>query len=239
MNCREYDNIIHDLAHPEVISGDIRAKAFEHIEECARCKARLSDIRSLEKALGLLAEAASSEPSPAYLEQILRSEFRERQRGKKSSRPFPVWVAMGAAAALLLSLGVMSRLPIFHSEKESPIVAVVPQPAKAGSDVPDKQMLKPADKLPPAPKNHRQIRPRVPSRGSEGEEFVTRFYALPYAGDSGRNLSGEIVRVSLRGSALPAIGFPVTLSGDRAAEQITADLLLGENGLPLAIRFVR
>jgi hypothetical protein len=38
---------------------------------------------------------------------------------------------------------------------------------------------------------------------------------------------------------LPAIGFPVALDGDRAAELITADLLVGENGLPLAIRFVR
>jgi hypothetical protein len=31
----------------------------------------------------------------------------------------------------------------------------------------------------------------------------------------------------------------MALNGDRAAEQITADLLVGENGLPLAIRFVR
>jgi hypothetical protein len=51
--------------------------------------------------------------------------------------------------------------------------------------------------------------------------------------------SGEIVRVKLRGSALPAIGFPVALNGDQAAEQITADLFVAENGLPLAIRFVR
>jgi len=71
------------------------------------------------------------------------------------------------------------------------------------------------------------------------EEFVTAFYALPYAEGSDHVMSGEIVRVQLRGSALPGIGFPMALNGDRTAEQITADLLVGENGLPLAIRFVR
>jgi hypothetical protein len=68
---------------------------------------------------------------------------------------------------------------------------------------------------------------------------VTAFYALPYAESSDRTLSGEIVRVKLRGSALPGIGFPLALNGDMAKEQITADLIVGENGLPLAIRFVR
>jgi hypothetical protein len=73
----------------------------------------------------------------------------------------------------------------------------------------------------------------------DGEELVTAFYALPYAESSEHIMSGEIVRVKLRGSALPGIGFPMALNGDRAAEQFTADLIVGENGLPLAIRFVR
>jgi hypothetical protein len=31
----------------------------------------------------------------------------------------------------------------------------------------------------------------------------------------------------------------MALNGDTTSEQVTADLIVGENGLPLAIRFVR
>jgi len=131
----------------------------------------------------------------------------------------------------------VSRHRLFPPEKKLPFLAT-PQPVQA-ANVPIAQLPEPVANLPQKTRNHRKSKPRIPAQRTDNEEFVTGFYALPYAESSGRVFSGEIVRVRLRGSALPAIGFPVALNGDRATEQITADLFVGDNGLPLAIRFVR
>lgn len=47
---------------------------------------------------------------------------------------------------------------------------------------------------------------------------------------------GEILRVQLPASALQAVGLPV--ADDHRADQIQADVLVGEEGLPRAIRFI-
>ena len=47
---------------------------------------------------------------------------------------------------------------------------------------------------------------------------------------------GEILRVNLPASAMQMVGLPV--QEDRAMERVNADVLVGEEGLPRAIRFV-
>jgi hypothetical protein len=138
------------------------------------------------------------------------------------------------AAALLLSIGVVSRQLIFAPERRPTILATPVQPGNVS-----KAQIEPAATLAQVTRKHGKSRPRVPAQRRDGEEFVTGFYALPYAENSDHIMSGEVVRVKLRGSALPGIGFPMALNGDTTSEQVTADLIVGENGLPLAIRFVR
>jgi hypothetical protein len=48
---------------------------------------------------------------------------------------------------------------------------------------------------------------------------------------------GEVIRVQMPGSALIAFGLPVNI--ERADVPVKADLLVGEDGLARAIRFVR
>jgi hypothetical protein len=237
MECRECDSIIHDFMRSGVATEDARAKAFEHIIDCARCELRFSNVRSLERALRELAETMDSEGMAAQLEPALRGAFQQQNRARQRSRSVAGWVAAGLAASLLLSIGVLSRHWVFGPQRKPPSVTTssVVTPAKVADAQTPKAAAKEAQEI----RSHTKLKPRVPSKRSDSEELMTGFYELSYAGSSDHMISGEIVRVTLRGSVLPGIGFPVALDGDRAAELITADLLVGENGLPLAIRFVR
>jgi hypothetical protein len=237
MECRECDSIIHDFMHAKLGNEDARAKAFEHMMDCARCEIRFSNVRSLERALRALAETMDSERSAARLEPALRIAFQKEKRERQRSRSVAGWVAVGIAASLLLSIGVLSRHWVFGPERKPPTVAT--SAAVQPDDAANARTPKTAAKEALEARNHRKSNSRVPAKRTDSQELMTGFYELSYAESSDHMMSGEIVRVTLRGSVLPGIGFPVALDGDRAAEQITADLLVGENGLPLAIRFVR
>jgi hypothetical protein len=234
MECQECDNLIHDFMDAEVANEEERARAFEHIRRCARCEARFFSVRSLKRALRTLAETTDAEQSAAQLEPVLRTVFQQQKGLGHSSRPVASWLVIGMAAALLLSIGVVSRQLIFAPERRPTILATPVQPGNVS-----KAQIEPAATLAQVTRKHGKSRPCVPAQRRDGEEFVTGFYALPYAENSDHIMSGEVVRVKLRGSALPGIGFPMALNGDTTSEQVTADLIVGENGLPLAIRFVR
>lgn len=237
MECRECHSIIHDFMRAQVADEEQRTKAFDHIIRCARCEARFSNIRSLEKALRALAETMDSERSAAHLEPVLRTVFQQQKRARPRARSFASRVAIGMAASMLLSMGLVSWHWTFGPMRKPPIVVTPGQLPLA--DASNAQIPEPVAAPAPETPRHRKSRPRAVAQSRHTEEFVTAFYPLPYAESSNHTVSGEIVRVKLRGSALPGIGFPMALNGDRASEQITADLIIGENGLPLAIRFVR
>jgi hypothetical protein len=171
------------------------------------------------------------------MEPVLRTVFQQQKRARQRSRSVAIWMAIGVAASLLLNIGVVLWQRTIALEATPPTLAM-PKPVHP-ADVSVAQVPEPAAKLPLKTRSNRKPKPRIPAEHTDSREFLTGFYALPYAESSDRVFSGEIVRVKLRGSALPAIGFPVALNGDQAAEQITADLFVAENGLPLAIRFVR
>ena len=70
------------------------------------------------------------------------------------------------------------------------------------------------------------------------EEIVTDFIALSHGGARlSAGDGGQLVRVELPRSALERFGLPMNV--ERANERIKADVLLGEDGMARAIRFVR
>ncbi len=66
-------------------------------------------------------------------------------------------------------------------------------------------------------------------------EIVSEFY--PLADDAPPFEQGELLRVSLPASAMRSVGIPV--NEDRLGETVQADVLVGQEGLARAIRFVR
>lgn len=237
MECRECDSIIHDFMRVEELNEDDRARAFDHVLHCAQCEARFYNVRALQRVMRTLRETMDSEIQAApQLELVLRNAFQQQKRVKHRSLMAARWQAIGVAASLLFSIGIVSWRHVAVSKPPLSTLAT-PEPIR-----PAEQSLthvrETAAKISKT-RNHGQSKAGKPkAQHKESEEFVTGFYALPYAQSSARVFSGEIVRVKLRASALPAIGFPVALNG-QAGEQVTADLFVAENGLPLAIRFVR
>jgi hypothetical protein len=86
----------------------------------------------------------------------------------------------------------------------------------------------------PAPPVVRKVAKRVPRPAPKPQEIVTDFFPLmDPAPPLGR---GQLLRVELPASAMQMVGLPVR--EDRLADSVEADVLVGEEGLPRAIRFV-
>jgi hypothetical protein len=89
----------------------------------------------------------------------------------------------------------------------------------------------------PAPR-----RPGVPARREQPVDAVTTsaadnsFIALPYAPPLLPTDRGQVMRVRMPRQTLRQLGFP--MNEDRIFERIPADVLLGEDGIPRAIRIV-
>jgi hypothetical protein len=72
---------------------------------------------------------------------------------------------------------------------------------------------------------------------AKDSEYATDFFPLSYGGDQKTIERGEVIRVQMPRSALIRLGLPVNV--ERADTPVKADLLVGEDGLARAIRFVR
>ena len=99
--------------------------------------------------------------------------------------------------------------------------------------VPKPQTMEIAVVTPPVPvlpvaKPVARLKPRPP------QEIVTEFY--PLMEDPPPFEHGELLRVSLPAAAMRSVGVPV--SEDRLGETVQADVLVGQEGLARAIRFV-
>lgn len=68
------------------------------------------------------------------------------------------------------------------------------------------------------------------------QEITTEFLPLTYVAETAQE-SGQVVRVRMPRATLASFGLPV--NAERANELIKADILIGDDGLARAIRFVQ
>jgi hypothetical protein len=125
-------------------------------------------------------------------------------------------IALAAAAALILSLRP-SPQPI---ERPTPIVT------SAATPIPE---LVPAT----TPKPVRRAKRPAPI-AAEPREVVTEFYPLMDAPPPFER--GQLLRVVVPASTMRSVGLPI--SPERWSERVQADVLVGEEGMARAIRFV-
>lgn len=178
------------------------------------------------------------------------------------------FVSAAAAAAAALVLMMMSVLPIIHhtndaQKAEAGHVAQTPQTESAQPQsehevnatvnaTPSLPVASQSTSIPttyvsgmtPKMRRNPRIWPTAVSNLSEPraadaepQEFTTDFIPLNYEAAMMPPERGRVVRVELPRSALAAFGLPVNI--DRANERVKADVVLGEDGLARAIRFVR
>lgn len=196
--------------------------------------------------LAALKELAADTPAhddPA-MEATLRDKFRssvtaerQAQRHVEGRRPtgvsswlVPRWSALAAAAVFVLAAAL-----IWYPAPQKP---PAPSPTKPGKPSPRPRPSAAFDEVavatvPAAPASvaPRPARPR--SSPEESDQWAS-FVALPGMASLPDLESGRVLRVEVPVSALPTYGLDIVPDALPAA--IEADLLVGQDGMPRAIR---
>jgi hypothetical protein len=76
-----------------------------------------------------------------------------------------------------------------------------------------------------------------PAQAASAQEVATEFIPLVHAGPYTQAEEGHLVRVELPRSALASFGLPV--NAEASGDRVKADVLMGQDGIARAIRFVR
>src|SRR5277367_4520526 len=207
MNCEEFASVGLGAEHDGEISTSLRGAAREHLDSCAHCAALAESWDAARAKLQLLADETNGQGAPARVEMRLRQEFRLRHRTIKSRRT-AVFASWGLAAAAVL-VGAVSWV----NWREHRVI-VEKDAATSSQNVGARDAALTADNL-------------VADNEEDG------FTALPGAIYTGSD-DTTIVRVGMQRGQLGALGLPV--NEDRVTEWIQVDLLVGNDGMPEAVR---
>jgi hypothetical protein len=266
MNCQSFESLVNDLARDQMMEAEARQRALSHTVGCERCRLRLADERALTAGLRKLAE--NREEAPARVEASLRDAFAVRIAASREPVVAAVparsrWLSWaGAAAAILLvallALTVIRSRPTETRDLQEQL-SLDKQAQPSGAPLPAGPRAEPApselavaEKIGPraqpranGPRNgrrggqRRERTPKVNPPGTldTGTEIATEFIPLVHGGDVAIPDGGHIMRVELPRSALVSFGLPMNM--ERAGEPVRADVVVGNDGLARAIRFVR
>lgn len=246
MKCREFAEIVIDLARDQEMDSAARAHAFSHAELCIQCAARLAEERAWMANVHVVKTELMQRQAPPRVEAELLMALRSQRHHQTKSLPIRMqWLswhlAMVATAMLLIALAGFAWMS-FHRQPQpqQALMATAPPTfppsAPAPESVPEKELVATASKpvrlmttrVLPRRSNHLPaIKPSEPS---------LPFYSLVEEGQMAPLESGRIVRIEVPASSLVKLGVPLTEK--TLSQPVQADLLLGQDGLARAIRFV-
>jgi len=234
MNCAEFSELASDLARNEGLDDATRKKALAHADACSRCDEELVMARELTAALRSLASSVAGADAPARVEEFLRREMRQRRATVAIRSPRSVRWAIGGiaglAAAALLSI-VLFKPGIFHRQG-----ATSPGGAASTAGAPT-QVSQAAPQVGSPEANAETPADLSAATQDSDTEYATSYVSLPSADGAAFAEDQTIVRVSLPPSALASFGLPV--SSDGRDSNVLADFVMGEDGMPRAVRLVR
>lgn len=225
MNCTEFQEIVHELARgnaSETLGESTQVMARLHAQICERCAASLAEARTLAEALSNASEDSEIWEAPTAVGERLAGAFREHHRNlervryseRRARMRWAEWIGLAAAAAVLVTIGAwnFSHGHAVKNGNSTPSVSSTVNPS-AGSIVQNTF-------------DGAQI-------ADAGEDFVP----VPYGENLSAEDSGFVVRVSMTRGTLESLGYPVDEAN--AGEVIQADVLVGEDGSPVAVRLVQ
>lgn len=189
------------------------------------------EFRELRAALSRLAASQIGCPGPAVKAALL-AEFRKQQKVTPIRRPVVKWAAIAtAAAAAMLMIAWLNR-----PQPQAVTIATAPRPAplEAAPGV-----VAMAEKR-PIVRHVRRTPKRRPQRAPVAEEPVevaTDFFEIPYAVPLRADERGDVIRIEMPRAGMAVYGLPVT--GGQLDARVKADVLMGEDGVARAIRFIR
>ncbi len=264
MNCEALAEIILDMARGAAVPEAARLSVRRHTETCPSCAAEYARQRDLTTALQALAAEAQEWTAPAAMEQRLLAELAARQgrevpvAGRATTGRWRYTLA--TAAALTLAVwglkeawepanrgtaepagkaaaggaegSAATRAPMVETAR--PPGPTVLAPVTVGAANPPSRVA-----LPPSPslqRTSRRGRPAVGATSQGNEATPIEFVRIPSAIGLPELESGTVLRMELPLTALPEYGLDI--APDAMRTSIEADVLVGQDGQPRAIRLV-
>ena len=238
MTCEEFEAMGLDADRDASLGEIQRASARAHAASCSRCAALQNSWQAARLELRFLAEETAAAQAPPRVEMRLRQEFRTRHHTVKARRT-ALFVAWGLAAAAVL-VGAVSGITWHKSRAENAAVLQRPSPQSAGVSTASKpEGVAPSSETPVRNGQARRHAGAVRNAGTEAlvaDNGWSGFTLLPGILPVDTDY-GEILRVRMQRGALESFGLPV--NEERAGEWIQVDLLVGNDGLPEAVRLSR
>ncbi len=213
MTCDEFEVIGLGAERDDSLTEVQRAAAAEHAGSCARCAALRNSWEAARQELRSLAQLTAAPEAPARVEMRLRQQFRTQYHTPKIRRTV-VLAAWGLAVAAVL-IGAVSWVKWRNDESRN--VAHNSNTPVSNQSSPDQNAALNSEAL---------------VADNELNDFTLLPGALPTDTDD-----ATILRVRLQRGTLGALGLPV--NEDRASEWIQVDLLVGNDGLPEAVRLLQ
>jgi hypothetical protein len=218
MKCGKFERIVHDLVRPGQLSRTEAATACAHAETCPACSRRLAEAERLAAILKEASAEIRGLSAPARVESSVMDAFRaagtamSRRRPRRPWRLALGWASAGAVASLIV-FAWLGRGPVHPSSLA----------ARAGAAEAESKTLATAETM-----NSVAQAEQNPASG---------FVPVPFSGGFVRGDSAVIVRVQVPRTALAELGYPVDDS--QGGGVVQADLLVGEDGWPHAVRIVQ
>jgi anti-sigma factor RsiW len=219
MTCEEFEAIGLDVDRDTSLSEAQRVAAREHAASCSRCAALGDSWQRARLELRSLAKETAALEAPARVEMRLRQEFRTR----KARRTAVVAAWTLAAAAVLV--GAVSWVQ-WRSNQQNRVKDHSNVSQTAGS-------VQANSGSAVSNQNTSEQSSASSSETLVADNELSDFTLLPGVLPADIDDSA-ILRVRMQRGALGALGLPV--NEDRAAEWIQVDLLVGNDGLPQAVR---
>jgi hypothetical protein len=236
MTCREFSEVVHGLVRLELLDVALREDALGHAARCRNCAETMSAAQILAETTAAAASSLQEQVAQSNVREALLVALRSRRRRKVWWQTFE-WATAGAAVAMALvlvwSFYGRSRTPSVpapgkdvSSHSRGPLDATGPGTSSETSPV-----TSPPDNVGSAAES--EIASAAAGETSDGSDFVP----VPYARSIEPQESGMIVRVQLTRGSLAELGYPV--AGVPGEGLIRADVLVGEDGWPRAVRLVQ
>lgn len=226
MNCAEFQEIVHEFGRGdarETLGESTEVMARLHAQICETCAGSLAEAQVLAKALADTAEETKLLEAPAGMEERLAGAFREHHRNlervpyreRRARLRWVEWAGLAAAAIALAAIGAwnFSRGRVVKNTNTAPITASGPVKSGINGATTDT------------------------AGDMQTAEEEADFVPVPYGESLSADDPGMVVRVSMTRGALESLGYPI--DEVNASEVIQADVLVGEDGLPVAVRLVQ
>lgn len=237
MNCQGFEKLVLALAREQSLDAAVREQGLAHTAVCVRCAAHLAEERALLAGVRAVVGELAELEAPARIEAALLTAFREQVTAAAPVViPMPVnttrWTSWqrGAIAAGILALVSVPVIFLQRSDVRNQRETPLQVPLAIDRDHPIAQQ-------PVAPRPRHRVRHQAHGNNSDDAEVVTEFFPLREGEDITAFESGRLLRVELPGSALSEVGLSV--QPETLDTPVKADVMLGDDGLARAIRFVR